>query len=68
MTKVLVILSCGHHVEVQGPYRPQVADHFLDAKHANRDVICHRGTVPAHESFVVKVLTSNVDRLWIEEL
>lgn len=65
--KVLVTLSCGHLIEMWAPSRPGVVDRLLEAKRNRLDITCHRGNDGAHESFVNMVLTSAVDRVWIQE-
>lgn len=67
MKKLLVLLSCGHHIEQGGLRLGANVRFFTEAQDERKDVVCHRGSNGAHESFVVLVLTSTTDRIWLEE-
>lgn len=64
--KLIVLLSCGHRLDADprnaslGFYREARDDHW--------DLNCHEGGGGAHASHVTTILTSTVDRIWIEEL
>lgn len=67
-TKLVALLSCGHFIQRSGTEWDGDATEFIRAqKRAGHLIGCFKDDANGHEGTVTTLLTSTVDRIWIEE-
>jgi hypothetical protein len=68
MTRLIALLSCGHFIQRSGAEWDGDATTFLRGqKREQHNVGCFKDDPKGHDGFVTTLLTSTVDRIWIEE-